>query len=57
MEKLARNKARDEAVRCALEAAGWRVIVIWECEIGHSGRVTAAVDELRAAPRLIQLSR
>lgn len=31
--KLARNKARDEEVRVELVAAGWRVIVIWECEV------------------------
>lgn len=30
-EKLARNKARDEAVRNALLNAGWRVLTIWEC--------------------------
>lgn len=32
--KLARNRARDAEVRAALEAAGWRVIVVWECETG-----------------------
>lgn len=31
--KFARNKARDERVRSELEAAGWKVIVIWECEL------------------------
>jgi DNA mismatch endonuclease, patch repair protein len=30
--KLARNRARDAEVRAALEAAGWHVIVVWECE-------------------------
>ncbi|MGO9546226.1 MAG: very short patch repair endonuclease [Rhodomicrobium sp.] len=30
--KLARNKARDTASRAALEAEGWRVLVVWECE-------------------------
>ena len=33
-EKLARNKARDEAVRSELLAAGWRVLTIWECACG-----------------------
>ncbi|MDA8412487.1 MAG: very short patch repair endonuclease [Desulfobacteraceae bacterium] len=32
-EKLMRNVERDKANYAALEAAGWRVIVIWECEI------------------------
>jgi DNA mismatch endonuclease (patch repair protein) len=30
--KLARNAARDEASRTQLEAQGWRVLVVWECE-------------------------
>jgi DNA mismatch endonuclease (patch repair protein) len=30
--KLARNAARDEASRAQLEAQGWRVLVVWECE-------------------------
>ena len=31
--KFARNKARDERVQEELEAAGWKVVVIWECEL------------------------
>ncbi len=31
-EKLRRNVERDAQVRVALEADGWRVLVIWECE-------------------------
>lgn len=30
--KLERNVARDNKVQQELEAQGWRVIVIWECE-------------------------
>jgi DNA mismatch endonuclease (patch repair protein) len=29
--KVTRNRARDVAARDALEARGWRVLVIWEC--------------------------
>lgn len=32
-EKRCRNAARDEAVRSALEALGWRVRVSWECDL------------------------
>ena len=31
--KFARNKARDAEVRAAMQADGWHVIEIWECEL------------------------
>ncbi len=31
--KLARNVARDERNVAALNDAGWRVLVLWECEV------------------------
>ena len=31
--KVARNVARDASSRAALEARGWRVETIWECEM------------------------
>lgn len=33
LAKVARNRERDTASRTALEAAGWRVETIWECEM------------------------
>jgi DNA mismatch endonuclease (patch repair protein) len=33
MNKIGRNVANDEKQRAALEAAGWRVLTIWECEL------------------------
>ena len=39
--KLRRNRARDRRILRALRAAGWRVIVVWECQLG-SARGTAA---------------
>ena len=32
LPKLARNAERDARSKAALEAAGWRVFVVWECE-------------------------
>jgi DNA mismatch endonuclease (patch repair protein) len=32
-EKILRNRARDTEVRSALAAAGWRMLVIWECAL------------------------
>lgn len=37
-EKIARNRARDEAAESALAAAGWRVFVVWECRLGRRDR-------------------
>jgi len=33
-EKLTRNVLRDRRDIAALEAMGWRVLVVWECECG-----------------------
>ena len=32
-DKLARNQRRDDEVQQALRAAGWKVEVLWECEV------------------------
>lgn len=31
--KLERNIERDQANQAALKAAGWKVLILWECEI------------------------
>ncbi|MFA7429561.1 MAG: very short patch repair endonuclease [Rhodospirillaceae bacterium] len=45
--KLARNRARDTQVRAALEAAGWRVLVIWECEVADVKRLAVVAEALK----------
>jgi len=35
-EKLAANRRRDEANRRRLESLGWRVLVVWECELADT---------------------
>ena len=37
-EKIRRNKERDAQEVAALEALGWNVIVIWECELSRRAR-------------------
>ena len=50
--KVARNRARDVANREALEAAGWRVETLWECELKDAdaleGRLRALLHETAA---------
>ncbi|NEG78468.1 DNA mismatch endonuclease Vsr [Bifidobacterium avesanii] len=36
--KLLRNRERDKAQHAALEAMGWRVITVWECELAKATR-------------------
>lgn len=48
--KFDRNVARDTRARELLEAQGWRVIVVWECELS-SGR-KAADAALRVASEI-----
>lgn len=37
--KLTRNVDRDSASVAALRAAGWRVMIVWECEIKDAERL------------------
>jgi len=32
-EKLSRNQSRDRLVRSRLRRLGWRVLVVWECQL------------------------
>jgi len=36
-QKIERNRSRDRRNREALTNQGWRVLSIWECEIGPTG--------------------
>lgn len=44
--KIDRNRARDTRVAAELEAAGWRVLTVWECDLrapDFAARLVAAV--------------
>ncbi|ADZ72761.1 very short patch repair endonuclease [Polymorphum gilvum] len=43
VEKFDRNVARDARTREQLERLGWRVIVVWECELRSANQVAGAV--------------
>ena len=40
IRKIARNRARDAAVQQRLVEAGWRPVVVWECELKDEARLT-----------------
>ena len=48
--KLTRNVERDKANIAALEGAGWRVLVIWECEV-DSKDLTPRLQGFLGPPR------
>jgi len=45
--KLARNRERDAEVRSLLEASGWQVLVIWECEAEREECLAALIADLK----------
>jgi DNA mismatch endonuclease (patch repair protein) len=47
--KFAGNVARDARQQAALEANGWRVFVIWECQTTDRGRLESLAREIKAA--------
>jgi DNA mismatch endonuclease (patch repair protein) len=47
--KLERNKARDLEARRKLEAEGWTVVTIWECQLAKPGWLESLTALLRAA--------
>ncbi len=45
VQKIARNRIRDEASQRALSALGWKVKVVWECELKAQDRVGRALHK------------
>jgi DNA mismatch endonuclease (patch repair protein) len=39
--KIARNRARDAAVRERLQAEDWQSLVVWECELRDEAALKA----------------
>lgn len=54
--KIARNKHRDEVTYAHLEALGWTVIVVWECELRGKetaeARIQTLAEEIRSSGEL-----
>ena len=44
---MARNKERDQEVWRKLEAKGWYVIIVWECQL-KKGRIDETVERVVA---------
>lgn len=44
--KLAGNIRRDKEARAALLALGWRVEIIWECDVRRAQSIERRIDEI-----------
>jgi DNA mismatch endonuclease (patch repair protein) len=44
--KFVGNVKRDKRNRDVLEALGWRVLVIWECEVADQAHLDALLSKL-----------
>ncbi|KPP82023.1 MAG: DNA mismatch endonuclease, patch repair protein [Oceanicaulis sp. HLUCCA04] len=44
-KKLSRNVARDQRNLAALEAVGWSVLTVWECETKHLDTLKARLHQ------------
>ena len=51
--KIARNRHRDEVTTAHLEALGWTVITVWECELRGKLESNARLDKLADEIRFI----
>lgn len=50
--KLDRNAERDENVLRALQAKGWLVRIVWECEAEHLATIEGELVSFLGPPRL-----
>ena len=50
--KFASNVKRDRRDRKKLEQAGWRVFIVWECEIENDDSVMDRITDFLGPPRI-----
>jgi len=46
IDKFQKNVSRDARVTKALEEAGWRVLVVWECEVSSAVKAKSTGEKL-----------
>ena len=51
--KIARNRHRDEVINAHLEALGWHVITIWECELRRGSQLDNRLNSLAEKIRYV----
>lgn len=53
LEKFEKNVTRDARVATQLEALGWRVFIVWECELGSAMKSKTTGERLNLLIRQI----
>jgi DNA mismatch endonuclease (patch repair protein) len=48
--KIACNQTRDDQAVVALDALGWTVLIVWECEIKKTEKLDELIRAIKAAP-------
>lgn len=48
--KISRNQARDTEVQAALEAEGWKIVIVWECETENPEFLARLASILKFGP-------
>ena len=51
LPKLERNRERDRVSTAALRAAGWEVLVVWECQVPDEAAAARVLEPFLAARR------
>ena len=51
LAKINHNRKRDEEVQAILRACGWKVFVLWECELRRAAEVDVRLEKLAMALR------
>jgi DNA mismatch endonuclease (patch repair protein) len=47
---VGRNRERDAVNRASLEAKGWRVEMVWECELKDAAALESRLKSILHAP-------
>jgi DNA mismatch endonuclease (patch repair protein) len=54
--KIGRNRERDQQTLEALQAAGWRVVTVWECDLKAAGFAEGLVADVRGQAATVSTS-
>jgi DNA mismatch endonuclease (patch repair protein) len=50
-QKITKNRERDKMVRDSLHALGWKICVLWECELKDMSKIASSVQEFLDVPQ------